>query len=60
MAYQELGEARILKRYAQQDFIKPAQGTVSQRITSDQTWQSLEDVTTRFLKNVQKTAARSR
>ncbi len=52
MAYQELGEARILKRYAKPDFLKPVHKAVVQPDRSEGAWMSLEDATVRFLQNV--------
>ncbi|WP_419797132.1 MAG: hypothetical protein ACNI26_12395 [Terasakiella sp.] len=53
MPYQELGEARILKRYAKPDFLEPAHKSVTQPDRKEAAaWMSLEDATVRFLQNV--------
>jgi len=54
MAYRELGEARILKRPSQQEFLKPVRRPVQQETTS-QDWQSLGQATTQFLRHVKPT-----
>lgn len=52
MSYQELGEARILKRYAKPDFLEPAHKSVIRPDRKEGAWMSLEDATVRFLQNV--------
>ncbi|GGF60655.1 hypothetical protein GCM10011332_13040 [Terasakiella brassicae] len=52
MTYQELGEARILKRYAKPDFLEPTHKAVVQPDRPEGAWMSLEDATVRFLQHV--------
>ncbi|MDV7341527.1 hypothetical protein RYZ26_18120 [Terasakiella sp. A23] len=51
MAYRELGEAQILKRYAKTDYVKPARRPVSMTGKGDD-WQTLSQATSRFLQHV--------
>ncbi|NVK17719.1 MAG: hypothetical protein HWE30_03385 [Methylocystaceae bacterium] len=51
MTYRELGEARILKRPSQQEFLKPVRRPVQQDGAA-QDWQSLGQATTQFLRHV--------
>jgi len=52
MSYRELGEARVLKRYASKPkLLAPAHGQVAQPQPSEN-WQSLEDTSVRFLHSV--------
>ncbi len=51
MQYCELGEARILKRYAKEGLLKPNRRRV-QQATQPESWKSLEDATSRFLSEI--------
>lgn len=54
MRYCELGEARILKRYAKEGLLKPVRRRVVQA-QQPESWQSLEEAATRFLSDMKST-----
>jgi len=59
MAYQELGEARILKRYGKADLLEPVRGTVNPvRPAGD--WQTLDQAAARFLRDLQQVCVTTR